>query len=60
MIAWIAQIEYYFYIEIVKERKNMLHESELEKKIQVTDVDINFESIYEKDYVGFWNSSRSY
>ena len=29
----------------------MLHESELEKKIQVTDVDINFESIYEKDYI---------
>ena len=51
MIAWIAQIEYYFYIEIVKERKNMLHESELEKEIQVTDVDINFESIYEKDYL---------
>lgn len=35
MIAWIAQIEYYFYIEIVKERKNMLHESELEKKFRL-------------------------
>ena len=28
----------------------MLHESDLEQKINVTDVDINFESIYEKDY----------
>ena len=29
----------------------MLHESDLEQKINVTDVDINFESIYEKDYI---------
>ena len=29
----------------------MLHESDLEQKINVTDADINFESIYEKDYI---------
>ena len=29
----------------------MLHESDLEQKSNVTDVDINFESIYEKDYI---------
>ena len=29
----------------------MLHESDLEQKINVTDVDINFESISEKDYI---------
>lgn len=28
----------------------MLHESNLEKEIQVTDIDVNFESIYKKDY----------
>ena len=28
----------------------MLHESNLEEKICVTDVDINFEGIYEKDH----------
>lgn len=27
------------------------HESDLEKEIRVTDVDINFKSIYEKDYI---------
>lgn len=29
----------------------MLHESDLEQKLTVTDVDTNFESIYEKDYI---------
>lgn len=29
----------------------MLHESDLKQKINVTDADINFESIYEKDYI---------
>lgn len=28
----------------------MLHESDLEQKINVTDADINFESIYERLY----------